>query len=721
MRNFYRSWRYLKPYRGRIGVAVACVLLIAGLWGGGLGLVLPGSKILLSREGLHGWAYKSLAEDHLGASLFEQEASGQRLDGKELGSVLAAASVKKDKPAWQQGVRSGDWLVGVDGEPLRSGPLMKRLSQIAPGRTAQLMVYRNGRLVQPGPTVTMDKESFGAGILKEVVALVPEPRTGYDRFCIFAGLLVLMLVMTLLRGVLTFIQEYLVGTAVWLGIMDLRCENYNVVLHLPTTFFSEKGVSDATSRFIQDTNELARGQNTLFGKTMVEPAKAAASFAIALWGSWELTLLVLLAGPPAFLLIRRLGKKMHKASKRALESWSLLLAVLTETLLGVRVVKAYTMEGAERRRFFRVNRQLLKQQMRKERLDAMTGPLVESLGIVAGMVAAGVAGYLVFVGYRWGGQLHVMDESRFLMWMGALFAMFDPVRKLAKVSMRFQESEAAAKRIFELQDTAVEPIVHGAPTLGRHRQSIEFRHVSYRYPNAAVEAVRDVSLLIRAGQSVAFVGANGSGKTTLLSLLPRLLEPSAGAIHVDGQDIAGVSVRSLRRQIGLVTQDTVIFHASIAENISYGLRRPRREAVLAAAKKAFVDEFVQELPAGYDTMVGEHGSTLSGGQKQRIAIARAILRDPAILIFDEALSQVDPDSERKIHQTLAEFAKGRTLLLIAHRLQTVLAADTVVLLDAGRIVGTGTHEQLLERSDLYRLLFQTQFTGGRSEKQVSSP
>jgi ABC-type multidrug transport system fused ATPase/permease subunit len=288
------------------------------------------------------------------------------------------------------------------------------------------------------------------------------------------------------------------------------------------------------------------------------------------------------------------------------------------------------------------------------------------------------------------------------------------VRKLAKVSLRFQASDAAAQRIFELTDAQQEPRVPNAPSLARHSKNIQFDNVSFTYPGASCEALKQVTLTANAGQTVAIVGPNGSGKTTLLSLLPRLINPTSGTVRIDGTDISQMSVRSLRRQIGLVTQDAVLFHATIAENISYGLRRANRDDVIAVAKKAFVDEFVRDLPAAYDTMVGEQGSTLSGGQRQRIAIARAMLRDPSILIFDEAMSQIDSDSERRIHESMTEFSKGRTTFLIAHRFATVLSADMIVVMNEGRIIDTGTHKTLLERCELYQHLYKTQFaaTGG---------
>lgn len=719
MKYFFKSLKYLAPYRARLAVAIVCVIFIATLWGGGLGLLLPGAKILLSDEGLHGWAWQSVAHDKFGAQMVYQQTS-VRLDGRPLVSVLNVYNVGSDGPAGRAGLAPGDWIIhaGPDQPEATTAPAVmtsmevaRTLANVPTGQAVHLRLY-NPSLEQPSRDVTVVAGSaqWDSALLGELARRVPEPQGKEGRFPIFLGLLVLVLVVTLLRGVFTYTQEYLVGTAIWRGIMDLRCQNYNVVLHLPMTFFSEKGTSDSMSRFIADTNELAKGQNTLLGKTLVEPAKAVASLAVALYLSWPLTLVAMLAGPPAFFMIARLGKSMHRASKRALESWSDMLAVLEETLTGIRVVKAYTMEGAERRRFFRVNRALLRQLNKMERIDAATGPLVETLGLIAVLAAAGLAGYLVFTGISFRGETYRMEALEFFVWLGTLFAMFDPVRKLAKVSTKFQQADAAAQRVFEVQQAQQERSLPGAPSLPRHSGSIEFRDVRFRYPSANTDALKGVSLKIEFGQSIAIVGPNGCGKTTLVSLLPRLLEPTSGSVLVDGRDVREFSIRSLRRQIGLVTQDTVMFHATIAENIGYGLRRPKREKVLQAARKAFVDEFVQNMPGGYETMVGEHGSTLSGGQKQRISIARAILRDPAVLIFDEALSQVDPDSEHRISQAMQEFVKGRTTLMIAHRFQTVLSADLIVVMADGAIIDCGKHAELLDRCELYRHLYRTQLT-----------
>ncbi len=707
MKNFRRSLKFLWPYRVRLAISVACVIVIAVLWAGGLGMLVPASKVLISPEGLHGWAWDTLATHHLGAKLIRQRApAGKHIDGVPIVEVLNVVKVDENGPAKKAGLRDGQWIVGletaqVEDRIIPADALARRLAHVESGGKIRLRVFNPGSDTLQTVEFDAGQAPFTARMLGSIAKMIPEPKTKADRFPMLLWLLIIGVVVTLIRDVLRFVQEYLVQTAVFRGIVDLRCENYNVALKLPVTFFSEKGTSDTMSRFVQDTAELGRGQVTLFGKTLVEPAKAIASLTLAMMLNWELTLMVLIVGPPTFMLIRKLGKRMKKASRRALESWSGMLGVLDETLVGIRVVKAYTMEAAERKRFLRENWRLLKQQRRMAAIDSATAPSVEALGITAAMVASGIAGYMVFHDR--------MDPSIFLAWMACLAAMFDPVRKLAKVITRFNRSEAAAERIFELHDSQQEKRVPNAPTLERHSESIEFRDVSFRYPSASTDALRNVDITITAGQTVAVVGPNGSGKTTLVSLLPRLIDPSSGQVLIDGHDISKCSLRSLRRQIGVVTQDTVLFHASIAENIAYGLRRAKPQAVREAAEKAFVDEFVVDLPDGYDTMVGEHGATLSGGQKQRITIARAILRDPAILIFDEAMSQVDADSERRIHEAMEEFVKGRTTLMIAHRFATVLSADRIIVMNEGRIVDIGPHEKLLERCDLYRHLYDTQF------------
>ncbi len=712
MKNFFRSIRYLWPYRIRLGFSVLCVIGISVLWAGGLGMLGPGSKILMTDEGLHGWAYGELLGDRFGLAVGQRTPplGTGKVEGRQIVDYLDVITVEPEGPAEAGGVHEGDWIIGLaDGDPdravMRAMHLARVLARTPAGTSVDLRVYNPARRAVREVRATAGAETWTSGVLGAIAAVVPEPRGPLGRYHLFLGVLGIVLVITLLRDLLRFTQEYLVATAVNRGVMDIRCENYTVVLGLPATYFASEGMSDTMSRFVADTSELRRGQIVLFGNTLSEPAKAIGSVAMAMVFSWKLTLLAMLVGPPAYWLIRRFGKRMKRATRKLLESWSEMIGLLEETLTGIRVVKAYTMEAAERKRFFQVNRRLLKQFNRIARIDAATAPTIEALGVTAACCAGAIAGYWAL------NPDYDMRPEDLVALMGCLAAMFDPMRKLAKVATRFQRAEAAAERIFELHDREVERSAPGAAALPRHEQSLEFRGVCFRYPKAAEDAIRDVSLTIAAGQTVALVGPNGSGKTTLLSLIPRLLEPTAGAVLIDGLDVRDVSIRSLRRQIGLVTQETVLFHATIAENIAYGLRRPRPEAVFEAAKKAFVDEFVRDLPDGYDTMVGEHGATLSGGQRQRITIARAILRDPSILIFDEAMSQVDADSEKRISQAMEEFVRGRTTLMIAHRFQTVMAADRTAVLDAGQLVDVGTHAELLDRCKLYRHLYETQLTG----------
>jgi len=487
MKNFKRSLTYLWPYRLRLVAATACVLLIAVLWGGGLAAMLPGAKILISREGLHGWAYDNLTADRLEAGIARRWVPPGLRTPATPALAMEITSLAAGGRADKAGLGKGQWIVGVDEDgaarrPMEAHSLSRALAQRRPGQTVALHVYDQDSQIVRRVELKLGRAGLPARLLGRIARAVPEPSDPSDysaRYPLLLWLLAFGVVVTVLRDLLRFAQEYLVGAAVMRGMLDLRCENYNVALRLPTTFFSEQGVSDSMSRFLQDSSELARGQQTLFGRTLVEPAKALSSLAVALAISWRLTLLAMVAGPPAFLLIRSFAKIMRKASRRALESWAEMVGVLSETLTGIGVVKAYTMEAAQRRRFLRVNRHLLRQQKRMVATDAATAPAVEALGILAAVLAMAVAGYWVLHG------MHAMDPHKFLALMACLAAMFDPVRKLAKVAARFQRAESAAARIFELHDRQQETRRSAAPMLPRHERDLVFRGVSFRYPGPA--------------------------------------------------------------------------------------------------------------------------------------------------------------------------------------------------------------------------------------------
>jgi subfamily B ATP-binding cassette protein MsbA len=395
---------------------------------------------------------------------------------------------------------------------------------------------------------------------------------------------------------------------------------------------------------------------------------------------------------------------MRRSSRKALESWAMLVGVLEESLFGIRIVKGYRLEAHERRKFFQGSRRLFRQLLRTIRIDAITEPAVETIFTMAAAGAVIIAGKrIIDIGLAQSGL------SELTLFFGLMVGALDPARKLSNVSNRIQQASAGAERIFGLLNTDLEPRygTHGL-VLPRLRQALEFRGVSFAYPGSD-PVLRDISLSIRHGEVVAVIGRTGCGKTTLVSLIPRFFVPTDGQVLIDGINIQDVTLRSLRDQIAIVPQETVPFADTVASNIAMGARQsggppPTQEEIEAAARAAHADAFIRELADGYQTVIGEHGTSLSGGERQRLALARAIMRDPAILVLDEATSALDEETQAMVQDTLSKFARGRTVILIAHRLSTLNIADRIVLMDAGRIVDAGTHEELLGRCTLYRRL-----------------
>jgi ATP-binding cassette subfamily B protein/subfamily B ATP-binding cassette protein MsbA len=467
------------------------------------------------------------------------------------------------------------------------------------------------------------------------------------------------------------------------------------------------------ARFTNDMEILGAGLKTLFGRVVAEPLRAIACILVATWISWQLTLLFVILVPAGLLVLTNIARTMKRATRRLLERMSTIYRILQETFLGIRVVKAFTMEPYERRRFRAATREYYNKAMLVVQIDAAASPVIEVLG-VAGIVLALLAGsFLVLTktthlfGFRMIAQ--PMEAETLLQLYAFLAAVADPVRKLSSVYTRIQSGAAASDRIFSFLDRT--PKVVGdsdGPILRRHRLSIEFRDVCFSYqPGSPI--LTNVHFAVQHGETVALVGKNGCGKSTLVGLIPRFYDPDHGSIFIDGQDIRRVHLRRLRKQIGIVTQDTVLFDDTIYNNIRYGNRRATREEVEAAARKAYAHDFITKLPHGYDTKLGETTWRPSGGQKQRIALARAILRDPSILILDEFTSQTDSEDEVLIHRALRDFMKGRTSFVITHRLNTLEIADRIVVLHAGRIEAIGTHADLLRTCPTYQRLHEAHF------------
>lgn len=537
------------------------------------------------------------------------------------------------------------------------------------------------------------------------------PETPFQTLVVITGLL---LIGTLIKGVFLVLNGVLVGRMAQLATFDLRKLFYRRTLKMDMAAFTEDGTADLMSRFTNDTNQVASGLESLFGRLVREPLKMFACLAAAAFICWRLLLLTMIITPIAVFSIRWLAKTLKRANRRAMEEMALIYGTLEETFRSIKIVKAFTNERRERNRFHDDNKRYYHKAMRIARYNSLSHPLTEMLGITTISVAMTAGAWLILSRetHLFGIRMSDMPLSRgaMLTFFVMMAGMADPLRKMSSIFSNLQAGSAAADRIFSRLDrqSAVrdpkQPV-----TAPRHHLDLTFENVCFAY-NPDKTVVDNVSLKIAFGETIAVVGPNGCGKSTLANLIPRFADPTSGMIKLDGVPLGDMRIRDLRRQIGLVTQETMLFDDTISSNISYGAADATREQVVEAAKQAHAHRFIEnDLPNGYDTMAGALGNRLSGGQRQRIALARAILRDPAILILDEATSQVDLESEQAIQQVLEKFTRGRTTIMITHRLSILSLADRIVVMEAGRILDVGSHDELLTRCDLYRRLYQIHF------------
>ncbi len=515
----------------------------------------------------------------------------------------------------------------------------------------------------------------------------------------FRGVLYIMIalgVLTVIASVATFGHQYLALTAVYRASQRIRDRAFAHVLNLPLRAVVLGDSSDISRRVVDETERLAEGVTALVSKAAAQIGKGVAALLVAIWFDWRITIVSLIIAPILWLVIRTLSRKVRKARKRAFRGQAQLLSRAGNALRGMRVVKVQTAEGYERELFAQTNENVIQQMFRARTARALSSPVSElvALGVI-GVLAAFAAKAIIE---------QQLDPTNFLLVLVSLGFAAASLRPLTGIVNEVQAAAAASERLMEIMELDEEPgLDPRLPELPRHRSSIAFDNVTFTYDGAERPALIDVSLEVAHGERVAFVGPNGSGKTTILSLVPRLFAPTAGRVLVDGQDIDEFNVTSLRKQIGAVTQETVIFPGTIRSNVAYGNDNPNDETIRAAIERAHADEFIDRFEQGLDTPVGEQGLTLSGGQRQRLSIARVILRDPSILI--------DADSEAKISDAINEFSNGRTTLIVAHRLSTVVNADRIVVMEGGRIIDQGTHSELLNRCDTYRTLARTQLVG----------
>ena len=506
------------------------------------------------------------------------------------------------------------------------------------------------------------------------------------------------------RGICEFVSTYLMN---WVGlrtVMDLRIKMFSHLQKLSLDYYTGTRTGELMSRVTNDTSAVQLGLANVVEDVIKEPVTLVSVLAWLIWTDWKLSLTGLIVFPLCIIPIVVYGRRTRKASGLMQMSQADLLAVLQEAVAGLRVIRAFGMEERETEDFRTICREFFRQRMRVVRARGMNTPLIE---LIAGLGGALVFIYAFFVG---------IEGSKLIAFGLGLFFLYAPIKKLSRVHLQIQETLAASDRIFQLlneQPSVVEPIHPVA--LPRFSQTIEFDHVTFRYSGTGVENILDdVNLSIPAGSLVALVGASGAGKTTLLNLVPRFYDPVTGTIRIDGVDIRQVSSKSLRDQIGLVTQETFLFNDTVAHNIAYGKPDATSDEIIAAARRAHAHDFISQMPQQYDTMTGDLGVKLSGGQRQRLAIARAILKNPPILLLDEATSALDTESERAVQAALDDLMWGTnqralTMLVIAHRLSTVQHADRIIVLDKGRVVEQGRHDELLALGKTYKRLYDLQF------------
>jgi len=492
-------------------------------------------------------------------------------------------------------------------------------------------------------------------------------------------------------------------------VTDIRGQLFNKMVRLSMDFFNRMRSGLLISRVTNETRVVQMALTAVSSDIFKQPVLIVGAISVLFVMDWKFTLITLILFPTCLLPLRIYGRRARKALRGQFEGMGEMVVTMQETFAGIRVIKSFAREAHQEKEFKRSNQMQFSQMMRIIRSMEATGPLVETIA------AVGIGLALLYV------YAANLSAGRFFGLISGIFILYDPIKTLSKLQIVMQQSITATTAIFALLDT--KPTVQDSPDASKLTSAtgrIDFESVTFRYANTVTDAVSNLTLHIEPGKSYALVGASGAGKSTILSLILRLYDPTSGAVKIDGRDLRSVTQKSLREQMGLVTQETFLFHDTIFSNIQFGRLDATPEEVREAARAAYAHDFILAQPKGYETAIGDKGCLLSGGQQQRLAIARAVLKNAPILLLDEATSSLDSESEQQIQKALAELATGRTVIAIAHRLSTVLSADQIIVMDGGHLKEIGTHAELLEKSGYYRRLYDHQFNRIQDEPAIES-
>lgn len=514
-----------------------------------------------------------------------------------------------------------------------------------------------------------------------------------------------LIVITFLgKNLFGYLQAYFLAHVEQGMIRNLRNEAYQHLHKLPMSFFKNEKTGNLISRIMNDVNAVNASVSAVFLNLIREPLKIIVFLGIALAISWRLTLFSLVVLPFSLVVISYIGLLVRKQSGLLQSKIADLTNSIHEAITGVKIVKAFGMEDYENKKFFKETQNFFKLSLKITRIRNIASPTTEFLSVIVGVVIIYFGAQLVLIEKS-------ITASQFIGFLFAIFQLMPPIKELSSVNNRIQESSAAADRIFEIID--IEPSIKNIDnpvSINQFNRDIEFEHVYFKYDGTDEYVLNDINFKVEKGKIIALVGSSGAGKTTLVDLIPRFYDPTKGRILIDGIDIKNIRIEDLRKLIGVVTQEIILFNESVRNNIAYGLTNCSEEKIIEAAKAANAHNFIMELPQKYDTIIGEKGTKLSGGQRQRIAIARALLKNPPIMIFDEATSALDNESEALVQEAIERLMKDRTVFVIAHRLSTIRNADRILVIEKGKIVQDGKHDELLgEENSIYKKLYDLQF------------